>query len=168
MHHPKLAGLQKQTAVERLFGKEVPAQAVPVEPAAAATTAAESELLRKSYRILRGRLEPLSKLRLVNRQGEAALVDYSSITWVNLRPSGDLVLRVSDGEPYTVTISGRGLGGELFDGLQDEKVEWVQELEPLVAAGVAKADPAEPVVTGIYIREGSVSREWSRGAGPAR
>jgi hypothetical protein len=67
-----------------------------------------------------------------------------------------------------VTISGRGLAGELLDGLQSEKVEWIQELEELVAAGVAKADPAEPVVTGIYIREGSVSREWSRGASPAR
>jgi hypothetical protein len=168
MRNPKLASMQRQTAVERLFGKEVPAPVVPEEPAAAEKQSQDSELVRKSYCILRGRIEPLSKLRLVNRQGEAALVDYSSITWVNLRPSGDLVLRVSDGEPYTVTISGRGLGGELFDGLQDEKVEWVQELEPLVAAGVTNADPAEPVVTGIYIREGSVSREWSRGAGPAR
>jgi hypothetical protein len=100
MHNPKLAAMQRQTAVERLFGKEAPVPAVPEEPAEAAEKQAEdNELLRKSYCILRGRVEPLSKLRLISRQGEAALVDYSSITWVNLRPSGELVLRVSDDEP---------------------------------------------------------------------
>lgn len=160
-HNPKLAAVQRQSTVDRLFGQEVPAVA-----AFAEAVAEEADLLRKSYCILRGRMEPPCKLRLLNRQGEAALVDYSALTWINLRPSGELVLRISDGEPYTVTISGRGLGGELLDGLQRERVEWIRELDELVAAGVAQADAAEPVVIGIHIKEGSVSREWSRHAGP--
>jgi hypothetical protein len=168
MHNPKLAAMQKQSAVERLFGSEVSAAAATPLADVVEQYRENDELVRKSYRILRGRLEPLAKLRLISRQGEAALIDYGSITWVNLRPSGDLVLRISDGEAYTVTISGRGLAGELLDGLQRERVEWVRELDELVAAGVVRTDSTEPVVTGIYIKEGAVSREWSRGAGPSR
>jgi hypothetical protein len=168
MHNPKLAALQKQSAVERLFGREAAAPVAPSPAAEVEPPREDHDLVRKSYRILRGRLEPLAKLRLINRQGEAALVDYSSITWVNLRPSGELVLRISDGEAYTITISGRGLAGELLDAFQRERVEWVQELDELVAAGVVRADEGEPVVTGIFIQEGAVSREWSRGAGPSR
>jgi hypothetical protein len=172
MHNPKLAAMQRQNTVARLLGKEEPARPAPPDSGGQqekpAEKAEKSDVVRRSYCILRGRIEPLSKLRLINRQGEAALVDYGAITWVNLRPDGALVLRVTDGEPYTVTISGQGLAGELLDGLQDEKVEWICELEGLAAAAATRADPAEGVVTGIYIKEGSVSREWSRGAGPSR
>src|SRR5206468_1780217 len=119
---------------------------------------------RAAYRILRGRMEPLSKLRLISRQGEKMLVDYGCITWVHARSPGELVLRVIDGDPYTITISGKDLDGELLDGLQDEKVEWICELDELSAAAAARADPAAGVVSGIWIKEGSVSREWSRGS----
>ena len=90
-------------------------------------------------------------------------MDYGCITWVHVRTPGELVLRVIDGEPYTITLSGRGLDGELLDGLQDEKVEWIRELDDLAAAAAAReAGPGEGVVSGIWIKEGSVSREWSR------
>jgi hypothetical protein len=171
MHNPKLAAVHKQSAVERLFSKEA-AEAVPLRDPAEALSGGKGEeeednpLERKCYLILRGWRRPLAKLRLISRQGEAVLVDYGSITWVNLRPNGNLELRVNDGEPYTVTLSGRRLSGELLDGLQREHVEWICELEELAAAKAAKDEPEAGVVTGIFIKEGSVSREWSLPARP--
>lgn len=166
MHNPKLDALRRESAsnVERLFGVPGPAvaRALPAPELLAAQADEESPLVRKSYCILRGWRQSLSRLRLISRQGEIALVDYGSITWVNFRQSGDLVLRVNDGEPYTVTLRGQGLGGELLDGLQRERVEWIRELDALVAAGISRDDPEQPVVTGIHIAEGSVSRAWSR------
>jgi hypothetical protein len=168
MHNPKQAAIRKpsESAVERLFSKEGggPAAPEPVTPAPAPPPKDDADLERQSYRILRGRVEPLTKLRLISRQGEAALVDYGILTWVNLRPDGSLVLHVDAREPYTITISGTGLTGELLDGLQDERVEFIQELEELAAAKAAKDEPGAGIVTGIFIKEGSESREWSRGA----
>jgi hypothetical protein len=175
MFNPKRVTIETPSNAEALFGPEAERSwAVRTERAAqpaampevapSGQEAQQQPLERKSYRILRGRIEPLSKLRLVSRQGEMALIDYGCITWVNVRSPGELVLRVNDGEPYTVTISGRGLAGELLDGLQDEKVEWIGELNELEAAQAARtASEGEGVVTGIWIKEGSVSREWSRG-----
>jgi len=50
----------------------------------------------------------------------------------------------------------------LLDALQRERVEWIRELDDLVAAAVSRDEPNQAVVNGIHIAEGSVSREWSR------
>src|SRR5437870_5470468 len=109
MFSRKLSAEQTPSEAEVLYGKDAgTAWAARTAPAAAppvadvtplATESTESvETLppveRTSYRILRGRIEPLSKLRLISRQGEKALVDYGCISWVNARSPGELVLRV--------------------------------------------------------------------------
>jgi hypothetical protein len=174
MHtNPKLDASQRQRAAEELFSPEVPARtwtprAVPggpEEPEPEDTTPLE----RKSYCILRGRIELLPTLELRNRRGQKRLFDWDGVTGANLDDPGQLVLHVQrGGEPYTITVSGRGLDVELVDGICDKRVEWIAELDELAAAAVVKADPTEPVVTGIYIAKGSVSSEWGPGAPPAR
>src|SRR5262249_11383727 len=85
---------------------------------------------------------------------------WDDIVGHNLDDPGRLVLHVQRGsESYTVTIVGRGLDTELKAGIKRKRVDWIAELDELAAAAVAKADPTEPVVTGIHIVKGSVSRE---------
>jgi hypothetical protein len=81
---------------------------------------------------------------------------------------GELVLLFEGAASYTIRISGRGLDRELLAGIEAQRVAWIRELDDLVAAGVAQADPDEPVVTGIYIMQEIASQVWSRGAGPSR
>jgi hypothetical protein len=128
----------------------------------------EQPLERKSYCILRGRTERLLEtLELVNRQGESRWFDWDEITGGNLDHPGRLLLHVlRGGEAYTVTVEGTALDRELAPGCKKKRVLWIRELDELSAAAAAKADPTEPVVTGIYIARESVSSEWKRAAAP--
>jgi hypothetical protein len=167
MHNPKLDVLQRQSAVERLFGKE---GAAPADPADAGEKHEEdSALVRKSYCILRGRIEVRPVLKVMNRQGEIRLFPWSYFAGANMNHPGELVLLFEGAESSSaITVSGRGLDRELLEGIEANRVAWIRELDELVAASLAAAEPAEPVVTGIHVKEGGVSREWSRGAGPSR
>jgi hypothetical protein len=53
----------------------------------------------------------------------------------------------------------RGLDGELLEGVNAMRGEWIEELDDLAAAAVVEADPSEPVVTGIRFKV--AGREWS-------
>src|SRR5690242_4169339 len=109
MLNRKMEAGQGQSAADELFGPQAErswaGRTVPPPTPAAAEGTPEAPwqgqqalppVERASYRILRGRMEPLSKLRLISRQGEKMLVDYGCITWVHARSPGELVLRVID------------------------------------------------------------------------
>lgn len=167
MHNPKLESLrrqQHQSHAERLFSKDVaPAAEVP-EAVPVAASAAEDDVVRRSYCILRGRIETLPSLELRNRRGQRRLIPWHYFGGASLDHPGELVL-IFDGPEGScqVTLSGRGLDRELLEGIKAQRVSWIEELEELGAAGAARSDPADPVVTGIYIKGGG--REWTRGAG---
>ena len=171
MHNPKLDALQRQrqqTNVERLFGKDA-ALPEPPPPAAepVAEAAAEGDVVRRSYCILRGRIEMLPSLELKNRRGQTRLIPWHYFGGASLDHPGELVLLFDGPEgSCQVTLSGRGLDRELLEGVKAQRVSWICELDDLAAAGVARSDPAEPVVTGIWIKGGG--REWSRGPAPSR
>jgi hypothetical protein len=171
MHDPKANPLprqRQQSQVERLFGKDPPPPpSSPSQPVAqAAEPAAEGDVSRLSYLILRGRIESPPALELRNRRGQARLIPWNYFGGASLDHPGELVLTF-DGPagPCQVTVSGRGLNVDLLEGVKEQRVSWIQELDELAAAAVARTDPAEPVVTGIRIEGGG--REWSRGAAPA-
>lgn len=161
MHNPKLQAVQRQSTVERLFGRDAGATGAAEKPGE------DSPLDRSSYCILRGRIEPLPSLEVINRQGETRLFPWSYFGGANLNYPGELVL-IFDGPEGSshITVSGRCLDRELLDGVKLQRVSWIRELDQLAAAGAAQADPNEPVVTGIWIAGGG--REWSRNSGQAR
>jgi|GEM_PF-6236562 len=154
MLNPKLRAAQKQSAVQRYLGEGEAPAAPPAE------ADQEGLLERKSYCILRGRLELLPSLRLVNRQGRVRSFDYSSLTGVNLDSPEALLIHFEGRDLFTLTITGKSLDRELLEALEWKRVLWIRELDDLIAAGVQKTEPDEPVVTGIRITKGSVSREW--------
>ena len=167
MLNPKQAVAQKGM-VERLFGGEPPAPVVrPTPEDATAVTpavndAGEPALERRSYCILRGRIELPADLELTNRQGQRRLFPWSYYSGADLDHPGEVVLLFDGPEGSSrITISGKGLDGELLAGIKAHRVTWIRELDQLAAAAVAKQDPTEPVVTGIFIAGGN--REWSRG-----
>jgi len=171
MHNPKLDALrQKQSAVERLFGKDAAGPEPPPAEVPAPQPANEDDLVRKSYCILRGRFQLRPTLKVINRQGAIRLFPWSYFAGANVDHPGELVLLFEGADASsTITLRGHGLDGELLEGFEAHRVEWVKELDELVAAGaVAAAASGEGVVTGIHIKQGSVSREWSRGAGSSR
>jgi hypothetical protein len=163
--------------VEKLFDTSPPAArpAPPVRVPPTTTAQEEPEkaqqpetpLVRKSYCILRGRLETLPCLELANRQGETRLFPWSYFGGANLDHPGELVLLFDGPEGSTrITVSGRRLELELLGGVKSQRVSYIHELDDLAAAAVTHADPNEPVVTGIWIKGGG--REWSRGGTPRR
>ena len=160
--NPKLGALQRQSAVARILGESPPAEEAEGGAEDAANAAPEPPPLeRRSYRILRGRREAPPSLELRNRRGQRRLFDWDGVTGANLDDPGMLVLHVlRGGEPYTVTLTGRLLDAELAEGVARKRVEWVEELDELAAADVARKDPTVPVVTGIRIAQGSESSEW--------
>jgi len=167
MHsNPKLGPIQRQSAVARLLGDGAkgttaggPEQEEEDNEKAEATELPPIE--RRSYCILRGRIERLESLELYNCRSQTRGFDWDDIVGHNLDDPGRLVLHVQRGsESYTVTIVGRGLDTELKAGIKRKRVDWIAELDELAAAAVAKADPTEPVVTGIHIVKGSASSEW--------
>jgi hypothetical protein len=172
MHNPKLDALQRQrhqSHAERLFGKaaatpEIVPDAEPdVESEAESVSKpAEGEVERKSYCILRGRIEMLPSLELRNRQGQTRLIPWHYFGGASLDHPGELVLFFDGPEgSCQITLTGLGLDRELLEGVKAQKVSWIQELDDLTAASVARKDPAAPVVTGIWIKGGG--REWTRG-----
>ena len=175
MHNPKLDALQRQRQLshaERLFSKDP----LPPSPPAAETregaedtgkTPAAGDVVRRSYIILRGRIEALPSLELKNRRGQTRLIPWHYFGGASLDHPGELVLTFDGPEgSCQVTLSGRGLDRELLEGVKAQKVSLICELDELASAGVARSDPAEPVVTGIWIKGGG--REWSRAAGSSR
>lgn len=170
MHNPKLDALQRQrqqSHAERLFGKEPMPVVEAREEAVATKPPAESDIVRKSYCILRGRIEMLPSLELKNRRGQTRLIPWHYFGGASLDHPGELML-IFDGPEGScqVTINGRGLDRELLEGIKVQKVSWICELDDLAAASVVQSNPAEPVVTGIWIKGGG--REWSRAAGSSR
>lgn len=173
MHNnPKLNALKRQQShAERLFGKDAsvlpPPVAVetPAEAESAVNTTADENVVRKSYIILRGRIEALPSLELKNRQGQTRLFPWHYFGGANLDHPGELVL-IFDGPEGSsqVTVGGRGLDVELLEGVKAQKVSLICELDDLGAAAAARS--GEPVVTGIWIKGGG--REWSRAAGHSR
>lgn len=173
MHNPKFDALQRQqrqqSHAERLFSKDPPPPpAVAVETRAAESVAnatADSDVVRKSYIILRGRIEALPSLELKNRQGQTRLIPWHYFGGASLDHPGELVL-IFDGPEGScqVTLSGGGLDGELLEGIKAQKVSLICELDELSAAAAVRA--GEPVVRGIWIKGGG--REWSRAAGNGR
>src|SRR5215469_15351680 len=113
MHNPKLQAVQRQSTVERLFGREGSATGATEKPGE------ESPLDRKSYCILPGRIESLPSLELINRQGESRLFPWSYFGGANLNHPGELVLIFDgpEGSSY-ITVSGRWLDQELLDGVK--------------------------------------------------
>lgn len=172
MHNPKLDALQRQrqTNVERLFGKEpMPAAearaGADTKPAEDVKPAAEGDLVRKSYVILRGRIETLPSLELKNLREQTRLIPWHYFGGASLDHPGELVLTFDgpDGS-CEITVNGRGLDVELLEGVKAQKVSLICELDELAAAAAARA--GEPVVTGIWIKGGG--REWRRGPVPSR
>jgi hypothetical protein len=174
MHNPKLDALQRQqrqqSHAERLFSKDPlpPPTPVAVETRAgaesAAHTTADGDVVRKSYIILRGRIEALPSLELKNRRGQTRLFPWHYFGGASLDHPGELVL-IFDGPEGScqVTLHGRGLDVELLGGVKAQKVSLICELDDLAAAAGVRA--GEPVVTGIWIKGGG--REWS-GPAPSR
>lgn len=170
MLNPKHHALQRQrqqSHADRLFGKD----AVPPEPSPPAEPvvepAAEGDVVRRSYCILRGRIEAMPSLELKNRRGQTRLIPWHYFGGASLDHPGELMLLFDGPEgSCQVTLTGRGLDRELLGGIKAQKVSWICELDELAAAGVARSDPAEPVVTGIRIEGGG--REWHRASGPSR
>ncbi len=174
MHNPKLDALQRerqQSHAERLFGKDAPLPSPPVavetrvQAESAANPAADGDVLRKSYIILRGRIEALPSLELRNCRGQTRLFPWHYFGGANLDHPGELVL-IFDGPEGScqVTLQGRGLDVELLEAVKAQKVSLICELEDLSAAAAARS--GEPVVTGIWIKGGG--REWTRAAGHSR
>src|SRR5262249_30458559 len=97
MHsNPKLTALQRQQShAERLFGKDSP---LPPPPSVAAETQAgeesnvvrttEGDVVRKSYIILRGRIEALPSLELKNLQGQTRLFPWNYFGGADLNHPG--------------------------------------------------------------------------------
>ena len=170
MHNPNRDALQRQrqpSHAERLFGKDAPLPEPSPAAAPSGEPAAEGDVVRRCYGILRGRIEMLPSLELRNRKGQVRLVPWSYFGGASLDHPGELVLFFDGPEgSIQVTIKGRGLDGELLAGVKAQRVSWICELDDLTAAGVARSDPAEPVVTGIWIKGGG--REWGRAAAPSR
>jgi hypothetical protein len=161
MHNPKVAAVQRQSAIQRILKEEPAAPGEPPPGAGGEKHEEEQPLDRQSYRILRGRIERLETLELRNRRHQKRQFDWDGVTGANLDDPGRLVLHVlRGGEPYTVTIVGRGLDRELADGVRTKRVEWIAELDELGVAAALKADPNTPVVTGVRIEKGSMSSEW--------
>lgn len=172
MLNRKTNALQRQQShAERLFGNDaaLPEPLPAAEPVVESVveTADESDVVRRSYCILRGRMEMLLSLELRNRRGQTRLIPWQYFGGAGLDHPGELVL-LFDGPDGScqVTLTGRGLDRELLEGVKAQKVSWICELDEVAAAGVARSDPAEPVVTGISIKGGG--REWSRASGPSR
>jgi hypothetical protein len=176
MPNPKFDALQRQrqqSHADRLFGKEpMPAAPVPVPAPAldsglAREPAGESDVVRKSYIILRGRIEALPSLELINRQGQTRLIPWHYFGGASLDHPGELLLFFDGPEgSCQITLKGRGLDQELLPGIKAQRVSLICELDDLAAAGVARSDPSQPVVTGIWIKGGN--REWNRGTNPSR
>ena len=182
MFSHKLKPGQTQGAADALFGKDAAKPwtertgaeegVTPPPPASDATGAAEKEheeepLERKSYRILRGRIISLPSLRLTNRQGQIRVFPWSYFGGASMDHPGELQL-VFDGPDgsSTITVCGKALDVELLPWIERNRVEWIQELDDLAAAGVEQKDPNAPVVTGLVIRGGA--REWTRSATVAK
>jgi len=163
MHNPKLEALQRQrqqSHAERLFSKDAVPPEPPAEAALVGEAAAEGDMVRRSYCILRGRIEMLPSLELRSRRGQLRLIPWHYFGGANLDHPGELVLLFDGPEgSCQITLSGRGLDRELLEGIKAQKVSWICELDDLAAAGVARSDPAEPVVTSIGIKGGG--REWN-------
>ena len=164
MHNPKLTAVRRQSAVQRLLGRDAEPEALEQENPEgdkAATEAAKAPPLKRScYLILRGRFEMLPSLKLYNRQGRLRSFDYASITGVNMDGPHKLVLHYEGRDCYTITLEGLDLDKELEDGIDDKLAVWIQEVDELTAAKIRKDDPEEGVVTGIRIEKGITSREW--------
>lgn len=160
---PKLV-IPRPSTVERLLGREPAAEAPERTEAGAASVAeGDGELARRSYVILRGRIESLPSLALVNRRGQTRLIPWQYFAGASCDHPGELVL-LFDGPEGTcrVTLSGRGLDGELLEGIKAQKVSLIRELDELAAAAAGQA--GEPAVTGVWLKGGG--REWN--PGPAR
>lgn len=173
MHNPKLDALQRQrqqSHAERLFGKDpLPAPPVAVETRpeeeSGAKTTTDGDVVRKSYIILRGRIEALPSLELRNCRGQTRLLPWHYFGGANLDHPGELVLTFDGPEgSCQVTISGRALDVELLEGIKAQKVSVIWELDELSAATAARA--GEAVVTGIWIKGGG--REWDRAVARSR
>jgi hypothetical protein len=177
MHsNPKLGALQRQEShAERLFGKDA---SLPVPPPVAVETRAGAEaaasssakpdgdvILRKSYLILRGRIEVLPNVKLINRRGEKRVFPWNHFAGAALDHPGELVLIFDGPEGVSrITIGGHGLDPELLGGIEELHVEWIRELTELEAAAARRA--GEPAVTFIGIEGGGIG--WSRDAGESR
>lgn len=167
MYNPKLDALERQrqpSHAERLLGKDAGTASSPPPLASAGGEVAggEADVVRKSYVILRGRIEALPSLELRNRRGQTRLVPWLAFGGASLDHPGELVLFFDGPEgSCQITLGGRGLDQELLEGVKAQKVSLIQELDELTAAAVARVDPAEPVVAGIWIQGGR--REWDRG-----
>jgi hypothetical protein len=149
-----------------LFGKEAVPPAEVADAAPVPDAPPEADVVRRSYCILRGRIEVLPSLELRNRRGQTRLIPWNYFGGAGLDHPGELVLLFDGPEgSCQVTVCGRGLDRELLEGVKAQRVSWIEELEDLAAAGVAGSDPAEPVVTGILIKGGG--RDWNRPA-PSR
>ena len=160
MLNPKPNALQRQrqqSHADRLFGKDTASP----EPSPAAEPAAEGDVVRRSYCILRGRIEAMPSLELRNRRGQTRLIPWHYFGGASLDHPGELVLTFDgpDGS-CQVTLHGRGLDVELLEGVKAAKVSLICELDDLAAAVAVRA--GEPVVKGIFIKGGG--REWGRGA----
>jgi hypothetical protein len=180
MHsNPKLGALQRQQShAERLFGKDAALTAavpVAVVPVAVETRAGaddslvkettDGDVVRRSYIILRGRIEALPSLELKNRQGQTRLIPWHYFGGASLDHPGELVLTFDGPEgSCQVTLHGRGLDAELMGGVKAQKVSLICELDELAAAAAARA--GEPLVSGIWIKGGG--REWRRTAEHSR
>jgi hypothetical protein len=174
--NPKFDALQRQrqqSHADRLFGKDpMPAAAMPapapaLESGSAGEPAAEGDVICKSYIILRGRIEALPSLELKNRQGQTRLIPWHYFGGASLDHPGELLLFFDGPEgSCQITLKGRGLDQELLPGIKAQKVSLICELDDLTAAGVARSDPAQPVVTGIWIK--GAGREWNRTSGHSR
>jgi len=169
MFNPKRDAIQRQrqqSHADWLFGKDAAPREMPPAAEPVIEPVVEGDMVRRCYCILRGRMEILPSLELRNRKGQARLIPWSYFGGASLDHPGELVLLFDGPEgSCEVTIKGRSLDRELLGGVKAQRVSWICELDDLAAAGVARSDPAEPVVTGIWIKGG---REWGRTAGSSR
>jgi hypothetical protein len=121
---------------------------------------------RRSYCILRGRMEMLPTITFINQEGQERGFAWAHYAGVDRTEDGKVVLLFDGANGVTrITVSGSRLEEELLPGVKANRVESIEELDELTIAKVHKDDPAEPVVRRIAISGGG--REWSRGGGGA-
>lgn len=121
--HPALQRQRQPSHEERLFGKDAAPPEPPTTAEPVVERAAESDVVRRCYCILRGRIEAPPSLELKNRRGQIRLIPWHYFGGASLDHPGELVLLfdVPEGS-CQVTLTGRGLDRELLEGVKAQIV----------------------------------------------
>lgn len=82
----------------------------------------------KFYSILGGDVVDDPFLELKFRDGLKLCLPYRDIVWLSYDPEKTPNIKIDFGST-TICIKGRGLDGELFEGLKHKRVVWIKEAD---------------------------------------